>query len=123
MSEALEERGRPGAALMRPVQVSSAVDEVVDRLLTAVALGAFTPGERLPGERDLARMLGVGRSTVREAMGRLRTRGVVETRRGRTGGAFVLQSWSDESATAVRSTLLPRWEELEQLFGSSWGMR
>jgi len=96
--------------------VASAVDEVSDRLLTAIAVGDFLPGERLPVERELTQLLRVSRPTVREAIGRLQAVGAIEIRRGRNGGAFVRESWSESSAAAVRRTLLPRWEELEQLF-------
>ncbi|MEO6999321.1 MAG: GntR family transcriptional regulator [Terracoccus sp.] len=103
------------AAALLPVTVLSAVDEVVDRLLSSLALGAFVPGERLPPERELARMLGVSRNTVREAFARLRSDEVIEVRRGRTGGAYVSQSWQLASAGAVRRTLIPRRAELEEL--------
>jgi GntR family transcriptional regulator, transcriptional repressor for pyruvate dehydrogenase complex len=110
----------PGAgSLSRPLQVPSAVDEVTDRLLTAVAIGEFVPGERLPVERALTQMLGVSRTTIHEAMGRLRKAGVVEIRRGRAGGAFVRSDWSANSANsadAVTRTMAPRWPRLEQLF-------
>lgn len=107
--------GAPGPPLA-PVRVSSTVDEVTDRLVTAIALGAFVPGERLPAERELSRMLGVSRSTVREAIGRLRAAAVVEIRRGRAGGAYVGARWAGDSARAVRRTLQPRLPDLELLF-------
>lgn len=109
----------PGSApvsVLGPVRVSTAADEVADRLVTAIALGEFVPGERLPVEREMCRLLGVSRSTVREAVGRLRAAGILETRRGRSGGAYVLTSWTDTSAAAVRRTLAPQRGELEQLF-------
>lgn len=61
-------------------------------------------------------MLGVGRSTVRQAISRLSALGVVEVRRGRTGGTFVapIRPGSDE-ARAVLRTLDPVWEEMELL--------
>src|SRR4051794_185545 len=108
--------GEPIGSLTRPLQVPTAVDEVTDRLITAVAIGEFVPGERLPVERALAQMLGVGRSTVHEAMHRVREAGLVEIRRGRNGGAFVRSDWTAASAAAVARTLAPRREELEQLF-------
>lgn len=86
-----------------------------DRLLTAIALGEFVPGERLPAERELARLLGVSRTTVREAVARLKAGGVVEIRRGRSGGAHVLDSWGTGSAQAVRRTLGLRLPALEHL--------
>jgi DNA-binding FadR family transcriptional regulator len=98
------------------VHTSSAADEVTDRLVTAVALGAYLPGERLPVEREMSRLLGVSRSTVRLALGRLRDAGLVEVRRGRSGGAYVRSRWTGASAGAVRRTLAPRLAELELLF-------
>ena len=52
-----------------------------------VAEGRFSPGEKLPGEVDLAGELGVSRATLREALRTLAAQGVVEIRRGK--GAFV----------------------------------
>ncbi len=111
----------PGAGVedtpggLGPLHVPSVVDEVVDRLLTAIALGEFVPGERLPAEREMARLLRVSRNTVREAFGRMRDAEIVEVRRGRTGGAYVQESWNHASAAAVRRILVPRRSELEEL--------
>jgi len=57
--------------------MDSKVDAVVDRLLTAIDVGEYLPGSKLPAERDLAVVLGVSRSTVREAIGRLAEEGIV----------------------------------------------
>lgn len=104
-----------GAVALAPLTVPTAVDEVVDRLLTALALGEFVPGERLPAEREMARLLGVSRTTVREALARLREGEVVDVKRGRAGGAFVRRSWQQASAEAVGRTLVPRRVEIEEL--------
>ncbi|RCG16091.1 FadR family transcriptional regulator [Streptomyces reniochalinae] len=110
--------GAPGrrASALGPVKVASAVDEVADRLLTAIALGEFSVGERLPPERDLAAVLEVGRPTVRSAIGRLHESGCLEVVRGRAGGHYVRAGWREESGPAVRRTLLPRWERIRELF-------
>src|SRR5690349_11695944 len=84
--------------------------------MTAIALGEFTPGQRLPAERDLAAQLGVSRTTVRDALARVVNSGLLEVRRGRSGGAFVCQPWTTDSARAVRATLGPRWDELQSAF-------
>ena len=108
--------GSDGDALaLAPLTVPTIVDEVVDRLLTALALGEFVPGEGLPAEREMARLMGVSRTTVRVALARLRDAQVVEVRRGRAGGAFVTRSWQPESAAAVSRTLVPRRAEIEEL--------
>lgn len=53
--------------------------EAIQRLVTDRDL---RPGDRLPSEVELASLFGVGRSTVREAMGHLELARVVERRRG-----------------------------------------
>lgn len=100
---------------LQPVQVTSAVDEVTDRLLTAIALGEFSVGERLPPERELADLLAVSRPTVRTAMSRLRAIGCLAVVRGRSGGHYVRSGWREESGPAVRRNLRSRWERVSTL--------
>jgi DNA-binding FadR family transcriptional regulator len=104
------------APLSQRVQVASATNEVTDRLLAAIAIGEFLPGERLPAERALARMLGVARSTVHDALHRLRDAGVVEIHLGRSGGAVVRSDWTPESAGAIARTLSVQRPQLGELF-------
>ncbi len=62
----------------------------MERLLQAVKLGQVVAGDRLPSERELATRLGVSRPTLRDAIRSLADSGYVESRRGRSGGTFVL---------------------------------
>ncbi|WPP33945.1 GntR family transcriptional regulator [Streptomyces sp. CL7] len=56
---------------------------VAAELLGELRTGAVPPGERLPGERQLAEHFGVSRETVRQALQLLRREGLVATdRRG-----------------------------------------
>jgi GntR family transcriptional regulator len=48
-------------------------------------------GDKLPKEKDLAASLGVSRMTLRQSLGSLETRGVVERIPGRQGGTFIRQ--------------------------------
>lgn len=66
------------------------VEQVVQRLTDAIVLGVLVPGERLPSEAQLAKRFGVALATAREGLGVLRENGLVETRRGREGGSFVM---------------------------------
>lgn len=91
---------------------ASLVERVTERLITAVAVGEFLPGTRLPAERDLSPLLGVGRTTVRAALDDLSTRGLIERRRGRGGGTFVAEDWPASIVVGVDRWFEERWSDL-----------
>ncbi len=111
-----EDRPSAGpAGLLSPMTVRTTGERIAERFVTAIALGQFVPGQRLPTERELAAMLGVSRATVREAIARLAESGYVTVRRGRSGGTFVESGWGPESAEMIRRALGSEWQELELL--------
>lgn len=103
-----------GRGLLSPLLRQRAGEQLADRLVTALALGEFSPGERLPSERDLAAQLRTSRATVADAVRRLAASGHVEVRRGRLGGAWVLEAWTAGSAEVVQRTLGALWPDVEQ---------
>lgn len=95
--------------------------EVANRLILAVAMGSYLPGERFPPERDLAATLGVGRVTVRAAIAELVQLGLLRSQQGRGGGTFIVRPDSREAAAAVERALTQAWERLvDQLEAESW---
>jgi GntR family transcriptional repressor for pyruvate dehydrogenase complex len=81
--------GRHAVSLIAPLAAPGRGQEVVLRVGQAIQLGLLTDGEQLPPEAEFAAQLGVSAMTLREALAILRQQGVVETRRGRSGGTFV----------------------------------
>lgn len=81
--------------------------DIARRLRAQIRAGDLGPGDRLPSERDLAKQLGVGRVSVREALRLLQAGGYVEVRRGATGGTFVTaldrpyRNWLSEMRSGV----------------------
>ena len=75
--------------LIRPVRHGNAFEETIERLLQHIKLGLFGVGEKLPAERELSDLLGVSRTTLRDALAELQKAGYVEVRRGRSGGTYV----------------------------------
>ena len=98
--------------LLAPVPMRSAGERIAERIVTAIALGEFVPGQRMPTERELAAMLEVSRTSVREALQRLQASGYVTTKRGRGGGTFVKTDRGPDSDEMIRRTLVPAWTEL-----------
>jgi DNA-binding FadR family transcriptional regulator len=81
--------GWQSASLISPLAAAGRADEVVQRVSQAIQLGLFVDGEQLPPETEFATQLGVSAMTLREALATLRQQGLVQTKRGRTGGTFV----------------------------------
>lgn len=104
------------ASLLSPRPSVSVGAALADRIVTAIAVGEFQPGQRLPSERDLAARLGLARSSVRDALARVARLGMLDIRRGRSGGAYVTTQWTRDVASSVRATLEPHWSELEAAF-------
>lgn len=64
-------------------------EEVAETLRQRIRAGEVDVGSRLPTQRELAATFGVSRQSIREALLSLENEGLVQTRRGATGGSFV----------------------------------
>jgi GntR family transcriptional regulator, transcriptional repressor for pyruvate dehydrogenase complex len=78
---------------VQPVARTQLVDRVVEELQRRISLGTFPPGSRLPPERELMTALGVGRSTLREAVRILSHVGLLDVRQGT--GTYVTAAAGD----------------------------
>lgn len=68
--------------LSRPLNRGSVVIQIIDRFKKALLTGELKPGDYIPSESELIKSLGVGKSSVREAVKMLQAMGIVEVRRG-----------------------------------------
>ncbi len=103
----------PAMIALRPLIAETASARIADRFVTAIALGQFVVGQKLPTIQELARLLEVSPTTVREALSRLAALGYVIVQRGRHGGTFVTAQWGPASDSMVRRALEPGWNQLE----------
>lgn len=82
---------QPTVPLRRRADESGRVsDRVADRILARIASGEWAPGQRLPGERQLAEEMGVSRVSVRAALQSLKTQGFLDAVQG--GGTRVISN-------------------------------
>ena len=70
------------------------VPQIEDQLMIYIQQEQIDIGSRLPSEHKLSEKFGVGRSTIREAIKSLVTRGVLEVKRG--SGTFVKNTELDK---------------------------
>ena len=75
---------------LRPVEKQRIYDTIVDQIRNLITDGIDKPGQALPPERELTKILGVGRTSVREALRILEVMNLIEIRAG--NGIFVKES-------------------------------
>ena len=80
-------RAAAGAGGLGPVRRTNLSAAIADRIAENIAQGKLPAGSRLQSERELSDLFGVGRSSIREAIKALESRGLVEGRQGE--GRFV----------------------------------
>ena len=78
-------------------------DQVLDQIRDMIQSGKLSPDEKLMPERDLAQLLKVSRSSVREALLKLEILGLIELRHGE--GTFI-RSVAEEELNPVFETFL-----------------
>lgn len=94
-----------------PVLKQSLSDSLAQRIRGMIQRGDYTQGDRLPPIMEMARRFGVGHPTIREALKKLETMGIVEIRHGsgvyvtRSDDVLVLAS-PDYSGTVTKKLLL-----------------
>ena len=84
------------------VQVPRISDAVAATLERRILEGSLKPGDRLSPERELAAELGVSRPSLREAIQKLASKGMVQSRQG--GGTFVTD--------ALESSFSDPWQDM-----------
>lgn len=57
-------------------------DEIGDQIINKILSGILPPGEKLPPERDMSLQMNVNRHTLREALRKLETLGLISIRQG-----------------------------------------
>jgi DNA-binding FadR family transcriptional regulator len=82
-----------------PLERASLYEGIASQIEKAILSGELESGARLPAEGTLAKEFGVSRPIVREALARLRDRGLVKTLTG--SGTFVQQPDADHLAQAL----------------------
>ncbi len=88
-----------------PITNPRAHEEVVEQITFAILSGAFGPGERLPNIEALARLMGVSKPVVGEALKVLAGASVVRAQRGVHGGVTVETNEVPDSIMAITGPL------------------
>ncbi len=75
--------------LFEPAQIGRAGEDIALQIEAAILEEKILPGERLPSERELQVQFQSGRGVIREAIRALKQKGLVESKKGAKGGAYI----------------------------------
>src|SRR5215510_7656576 len=78
----------PRLTIIQPVRSTQTTEQVVARVYELIKRESLMPGERLPPERELAKLLGISRPSLRAGLGSLISMGVLQSRQG--AGTFIM---------------------------------
>ncbi|WDL97651.1 FadR/GntR family transcriptional regulator [Alicyclobacillus sp. ALC3] len=96
-----EERGKQYQNIFNTARPVRGFEDIASQIQEAILSGTLKVGDRLPNERELGAVFGVSRPTLREAIRSLESAGLVEVRRGTSGGTFI----AEPGATQVGESL------------------
>jgi len=85
----------------KAVKQSRNFQDVVDQIREAIRQGRLKLGDKLPPERELQKIFGVSRPSIREALRVLEGNGLIEVRTGVAGGAYVMDDTIREAAKVL----------------------
>jgi GntR family transcriptional repressor for pyruvate dehydrogenase complex len=97
------------AARYETVRKVRRYEQVAEQIRRLIATGALKPGDLLPPERELAAKLGVGRSSIRDAVRTLEVMGILEPKQGH---GTVVRDLSADALVVPLSLVLTRKREL-----------
>jgi GntR family transcriptional regulator, transcriptional repressor for pyruvate dehydrogenase complex len=104
-----------GSALsqFRAVRKGRRYEEIADQIQQLILKGVLKPGDRLPPERELAVKLGVGRSSLRDAIRTLEVMGILEPRQGH--GTVVREPSAEALVVPLTNVLMRKREMIAEL--------
>jgi len=97
-----------------PILRPDLTEEIINRIKVMIGRGKLKCGSKLPPEREFARVLGVGRPALRQALKALSTLGIIESRVGQ--GTFINQSTSGVLTAPIDFMVLLNVVTLRELF-------
>lgn len=103
----------PILALRQPIARRNTYELVADSLLALISDRQLKPGDTLPTERELMQHYGVGRSSVREALRMLESRGLISAS---GSGAFAVADFRNPLNDSLSLLLMVEESSLRELF-------
>src|SRR5579871_5095753 len=102
--------------MLEPVKGKRLSTLIVEQLQRAILSGAFAEGARLPSEKDLIAQFQASRASVQGALHILEANGLIEIKRGASGGAFVCKRDFSNFTSVLNQLMLGEQFELRDIY-------
>jgi GntR family transcriptional repressor for pyruvate dehydrogenase complex len=99
--------------MFKPVRTEKISSLIVEQIKSAIHAGSMKPGDKLPSEREFAEVFKASRVSIREALKRLETFGLLTVKVGR--GVFVAQMDATHMSESLSALLRMRNGTLDDL--------
>ncbi len=100
--------------LFKPIKKTRVYEEIVAKIKDMIEKGRFKSGDQLPVERELAEMFRVSRSSVREALRTLESKGFLESRQG--NGTYIASQPVESLVSPMASVIFTEKDGQRELF-------
>jgi GntR family transcriptional repressor for pyruvate dehydrogenase complex len=116
METDMTKRKNLGEGMFRPLRKQRFSDQVAELIQKKILENSLEIGTNLPSEKDMAVEFGVSRSVIREALRILEMSGLVDIRKGPTGGIFVTNVYHEPIKRSLSNMITSGDITIEHLF-------
>jgi len=100
--------------LFKPVKKIRIYEEIVIKVKEMIEQGRLKSGDQLPGERELSEVFHVSRSSLREALRSLESKGYLESRQG--DGTYIASNPVESLVSPLASVIFSEKDSQMELF-------
>lgn len=110
------ETAEPRTRLSAGLRFRKRSDQVAEQIKIWIVSHKMEPGNRLPQEKELCRLFGVSKGTMREALKALEVQGLVEIMTGPAGGAVIAAVSQEQTMDLLGNYLYFHTPTVEQIY-------
>ncbi len=91
---------------LKSIKIKKASERAVEAIWELINSGTYSPGDKLPPERQMSQQLGISMTSLREALQTLESYGHIKKIRGKGGGSIILDVSENSNLKAASKQLL-----------------
>ena len=116
MAKGMTKRTTISDGMFRPLRKQRFSDQIAELIQKKIIEDSLEIGTNLPSEKEMAREFDVSRSVIREALRILEMSGLVDIRKGPTGGIFVSNVYHEPIKRSLNNLIASGEITIEHLF-------